>query len=139
MSRSTFYLHYQDQYDLLNDIENDVLEKTYENLSKMDSEINSIESITYFLDYVKDNKETFGILLCNPENLHFQQTIMNNVQGYIQSVVPTYESSSLENYKYSFVMHGSLSVIVDWINNDFAITSSELAALIYHSCNKIVI
>lgn len=32
MSRSTFYLHYQDQFALLEDIEKGVLEKTFENL-----------------------------------------------------------------------------------------------------------
>ncbi len=32
MSRSTFYLHYQDQFELLKDIEKEVLEKAFENL-----------------------------------------------------------------------------------------------------------
>jgi AcrR family transcriptional regulator len=44
MSRSTFYLHYQDQFELLADIEKEVLEKTFENLRKIDSPMNTMES-----------------------------------------------------------------------------------------------
>ena len=53
MSRSTFYLHYQDQFKLLEDIEKEVLEKTFENLRKIDSPMNTMESIEAFLNYVK--------------------------------------------------------------------------------------
>lgn len=49
MSRSTFYLHYQDQFALLEDIEKEVLEKTFENLKMLDTESNSISSIEIFI------------------------------------------------------------------------------------------
>ncbi len=67
MSRSTFYLHYQDQFELLEDIEKEVLEKTFENLRKI----------------------------------------------------------------------GSLNVIKTWIENGFDAKVSDLAEVIYHSCNNI--
>lgn len=137
MSRSTFYLHYQDQFDLLSEIEKEVLEKTFENLSKLDNKLNAIESIELFLNYVKDNKETFGVLLCQHENLSFQHGILSSVQNYIQSLVPLLITSSKEPYIYSFMMHGCISIITDWINRDFDISSKELAEVIYDSCNNI--
>ncbi|MDD6193430.1 MAG: TetR-like C-terminal domain-containing protein [Lachnospiraceae bacterium] len=138
MSRSTFYLHYQDQYELLEDIENEVLEKTFENLADMDTELNSLDSIDFFLKYVKENKTTFGILLCQSENKAFQQGIMNSVQKHVQSIIPAYYENDKEQYIYTFIMYGSLSMIVDWINSDFNIPSRELAKLIYHSCNNVM-
>ncbi|WP_026495024.1 hypothetical protein [Butyrivibrio sp. WCD3002] len=85
MSRSTFYLHYQDQFELLEDIEKEVLEKTFENLSNINSPMNTMESIELFLNYVKDHGTTFGILLCQPENERFQESIISGVQKHVQA------------------------------------------------------
>ena len=98
MSRSTFYLHYQDQFSLLEDIEKEVLEKTLENLKMLDTESDSISSIEIFLNYIKDNKTTFGILLCQMETHSFQQGIMNSVQSYIQSIIPGLSDKCEEQY-----------------------------------------
>lgn len=135
MSRSTFYLHYQDPFALLADIEKEALEKTFENLRMLDTESNSISSIEIFLNYIKDNKTTFGILLCQRETHAFQQGIMNRVQSYIQSLLPELSDKSEEQYIYSFIMHGCLNIIVDWINNDFDIEAHKLSEIIFHICS----
>lgn len=138
MSRSTFYLHYQDQFALLEDIENEVLEKTFENLAQVNSEPNAIDSIEFFLNYVKENKMTFGILLCQSENKSFQQRIIDNVQTNIQSFLPTFFEDNKEKYAYSFIMNGCLCILTDWINNDFDLSSRELAELMFHCCNNVM-
>jgi len=138
MSRSTFYLHYQDQFALLEDIEKEVLEKTFENLTNIDSEINTKESIGHFLEYVKDNRDTFGVLLCQPENVSFQNAIVDTVGSHIRASVPSFFGDERETYLYSFIMHGSLSVLVDWISNGYNLPVKDLAEVIYYSCNNIV-
>lgn len=138
MSRSTFYLHYTDQFELLEDIEKEIIEKTFDNLSNLDSELNSIESIEFFLQYVKDNRNAFKILLCQSENQLFQEAIMKNVQQYVQSIVPRLTDETHEKYIYSFIMHGSLSVIIDWMNSNFETSVTDIAKLIFHSCNNIL-
>lgn len=138
MSRSTFYLHYQDQFALLEDIEKEVLKKTFENLKMLDTESNSISSIEVLLNYIKDNKTTFGILLCRMETHDFQKGIMNSVQTYIQPIIPKLSDKYKEKYIYSFIMHGCHNIIVDWINNNFDIEPHKLAKLIYHICNTVV-
>ena len=72
MSRSTFYLHYQDQFELLEDIEKEVLKQTFQNLQALDKESTALESIEVFLSYVKDNKSIFSILLCQAETHNFR-------------------------------------------------------------------
>ncbi len=138
MSRSTFYLHYQDQYKLLEDIEKEVLEKTFENLRELNSELTAVESIAVFLSYVKENKTTFGVLLCQPENQAFQKAIMDRVQAYIQSIVPSRNTSDKDLLLYSFIMHGSLSVLTGWINSRFRLPEGEVAKIIYHACDRVV-
>ena len=137
MSRSTFYLHYQDQFELLEDIEKEVLEKTFENLRKIDSPMNTIESIKAFLNYVKEHRTTFGVLLCQPENELFQQSIISNVQKYVQESALEIDEIPTARYVYTFIMYGSLNVIKIWIHNNFDADTHDLAEVIYHSCNNI--
>lgn len=137
MSRSTFYLHYHDQFELLEDIENEVLEKTFENLKNIDSPMNTLESIEAFLNYVKKHRTTFGILLCQPENKHFQESIIQSVQSYVQASIPEIKDSDHADYVFTFIMHGSLNAIKVWIENKFDIDESELAQVIYNSCKNI--
>lgn len=141
MSRSTFYLHYQDQYALLEDIENEVLEKTFENLGGLDSKLDTIESIEIFLNYVKDNKKTFGILLCQEENKSFQQAIIRNVEEYVRDKTEGKEKETeapRTQFLFTFVMNGTLSIIVDWINSDFKMSANDMAELIYLACDKVI-
>lgn len=138
MSRSTFYLHYPDQYALLEDIEKEVLEKTFEYLKSLDTEANSIASIEVLLNYIKENKATFGILFCQRESYDFQKSIIQKVQTYLQPTLPGLPDPFKEKYIYSFIMHGSHNIIVDWINNGFDMEPRKLADIIYHICNTIV-
>ncbi len=137
MSRSTFYLHYQDQYELLKDIEKEVLEKTFENLKNIDSPMNTMESIEAFLNYVKEHRTTFGVLLCQPENELFQQSIISNVQKLVQESAPEIDEIPTAHYVYTFIMYGSLNVIKVWIENGFDADVHALSEVIYHSCNNI--
>lgn len=138
MSRFTFYLHYQDQFELLEDIEKEVLNQTFQNLKDLDTEASALKSIEVFLNYVKNNKTIFGILLCRPETQTFRQGITNSVQTYIQSIVPEIADTHEKPYLYSFVMNGSLNVITDWINKDFDVSKKKLSEIIYQVCKSVV-
>ena len=137
MSRSTFYLHYQDQFELLKDIEQEVLTKTFESLKNLEGSVNTIESIESFLYYVKANKETFGVLLCQSETEAFQDAIITNIANYVKETVPEAAENANEKYLFTFIMQGSLNVIRTWIKNDFDIPVSTLAQLIFMACNNI--
>ncbi len=60
VSRSTFYAHYNDQYDLLRQIENDALSHFEELLEKYDKSAEDIMPwlIEEFLRYVVDNRNS---------------------------------------------------------------------------------
>lgn len=138
MSRSTFYLHYQDQFQLLDEIEQDILHDTFEKLKYLDSAPNTRDSIETFLKYVKDNSETFGVIFCQVENVNFQQKMMESVQSYVKSTLSDLQINSYtEKYLYTFIMNGSLNVIRTWIINGFDCSEEMIANIIYHSCNNI--
>jgi AcrR family transcriptional regulator len=88
MSRFTFYLHYQDQFELLADIEKDVLENTEKALGNFDGSLNTKEGIAVFLEYLRENKETFGVLLCQQDSEDFQKKIISKVESNVKASVP---------------------------------------------------
>ncbi|MDO4650248.1 MAG: TetR-like C-terminal domain-containing protein [Eubacteriales bacterium] len=134
LSRSTFYLHYTDQFALLEDIENEVLHKTFDYLTEMNTETDSVASIEIFLDYVKSNRSTFGILLCQPENTAFQQNVTKALFSYLQNLVPSLKDGKQDSYLYTFMIHGSIHVIIDWIGRNFDVPAHDLAKLIFQAC-----
>ncbi len=134
MSRSTFYLHYQDQFELLKDIENEVLDKSFEALKDLGGDFNTIESIENFLNYVKSNKETFGVLLCQSDTIDFQNSIIEKIANHVKESVPDFNEMKSDKYIFVFIMNGSLNVLRTWIMNDFDMPIPEMASLIFQ-CN----
>lgn len=137
MSRSTFYLHYQDQFELLSDVENEVMENTVKALENLSGSLNTQESIEAFLEYVKENKETFGILLCQPETEDFQKSIIEQISNNVKTAIPEIMDNKNADYLFTFVMYGSLNVLRVWIQNGFNTPTKDLAAVIYYACNNV--
>ncbi len=137
MSRSTFYLHYQDQFELLKDMEDEVLEKTFESLKGMGASLDTIDYIEKFLNYVRSNKETFGVLLCQPDTEDFQNSILEAVRKQVETSMPEVLQSRIAPYYFSFVMHGSINVIRDWIANDFDVETSVIADFVFKACHGV--
>ncbi len=137
MSRSTFYMHYQDQFELLKDIENEVLEKSFEALKDVGNDFNTIESIEAFLNYVKSNKETFGVLFCQADTEDFQNAIIKKVEAHVKESISDIEQTPHDRYIFTFIMQGSMSVLRSWIKTDFDIPLPELANLIFNCCHNI--
>ncbi len=137
MSRSTFYLHYQDQFELLKDIEDEVLDKTFESLEDVGNPFNTIESIENFLEYVRSNKETFGVLLCQSDTADFQKAIIEKIESHIKKSIPDFTSETKDRYLFIFIMQGSLNLLRSWIENDFDMPIPELARLIFEACHNI--
>ncbi|MDF2891174.1 MAG: transcriptional regulator, TetR family, partial [Clostridia bacterium] len=88
INRSTFYAHYTDQYDLLKQLELEViaeLEKhiTKEAFSKRTAQ--TVLSMNLILDYISENADIFKILLSENGNSTFQKEIMLLAQEKIIS------------------------------------------------------
>lgn len=139
MSRSTFYLHYQDQFMLLEDLENELIQNIMTTLGTLDSVINSMDGIIAFLKIIKSNPKTYRTLLCKNESKSFQEKLIEIVEKTVQSNTPIDLDPQKKDYLFTFIMYGSLNVITEWINHDYDIAENELAELIFTSCNNIAI
>lgn len=133
LNRSTFYLHYSDQYALLKDIEDEIILKTKEQLIHIESNttVNTLMYIKVFLDYIHENSTLFQTLLCKQDNISFQITLMDVAMGQIKESISFDCPIEYKNYIFCFLMYGSIHMVIEWIESDFNLSSEKLAQLLF--------
>ena len=137
LNRTTFYLHYTDQFALLSDVENEVYQKTLETLKNVKPAADAPGMIETFLQYVKSNASLFRILFFDAGSEPFRSRFIQNMLGNLRVNIPLSCAAEEEPYILSFLMQGSVHMIMEWIRRDFDISSEQLASLIYQTCHRI--
>jgi len=142
INRSTFYLHYRDQYDLLHQIEDEVLRDVGEFLSlaqEMAQGENTWRPVTLdmmllILEYAKSNLELAKVLFGDNCDFSFKQDIMN----LVKKVVP-FPESPLDQRTIDIIMNhainGSVDLIGRWLDEgateDPAVIADLMLKLVY--------
>lgn len=133
LNRSTFYAHYNEPKDLLNEIENELLDSTKEHLKKIGEEdsAGAHKYILSFLEYIKRNGDIFRILLVDCVEPEFRTKFMQqSVIQFMENIDIVIEKET-EQYVYSYILNGSTGVITQWIRSNFSIPESELMDFLF--------
>ncbi len=131
LNRSTFYLHYDDQYALLRDVEQETIDNALAYLQNVDSGISSLAYVQALMDYIRKHKAVFQVLLCHQEAQTFQALFARNITAHLKSRLHFSCKPEVETYIFSFLVQGCASILRDWINNDFDVSGDEIASLIF--------
>lgn len=105
ISRGTFYAHYDDIYAVLNEIENDFIEKL--NIYVGESGDNSIDDYPLYLlqkiaRFIEADAESSGIFIVDPDFDKFGEKIKNVIKTRIKSA---YEiSDETENFEFDALL-----------------------------------
>lgn len=133
LNRSTFYAHYSEPKELLEEVEAELLDATREHLQKIGAE-NDIGAHRYllsFLIYIKENDKPFRTLLINAGDPEFRSKFMQ------QSIIQFVENLDIafpkeqEQYIYSYILNGSTGVIIQWMRSDYSIDENALVDLLF--------
>lgn len=137
LNRSTFYAHYTDQYALLDEIQKEAINQTIYYLSDVSSNILSIEYIEKFLSYIKDNQSVFKILLLQKGTFDFEDQFSKAVLNKIYPNIPLKSKSNEQDYVYSYMMSGCLTIIKKWLSEGCKTSINKLSKLIFSLCHVI--
>ncbi|MDD3569907.1 MAG: TetR/AcrR family transcriptional regulator [Lachnospiraceae bacterium] len=135
LNRGTFYLHYNDTYDLLEKIENEVLDDFQTMIDTYCPQVGGhsiLPVITPIVNYIVDNLEVCRVLFQNKTSndfwQKFQQLVRKNGVSMIQMTYPNYNQEYLD-YFFSFVTTGILGLIKEWFDTDMRLPKNELVTV----------
>jgi len=140
INRGTFYLHYKDKYDLLqqkedefieesNKILNNVLKKLHKDfILPSDKEI-LLQVFTPVYTYIKENADFLKAVLGPNGDLNFQMKIKNTIENRLVENISLNNDIEKMPIKYlaPFASSAQLGIIQKWLRSGMKETPEELA------------
>lgn len=130
VNRTTFYKYYGSQFDLLTDMENDMLDFIAKAIKSNEAEPEKI--IASACRYLEDNIEFARLIINNNVDSAFPQKIfdMDTVKSAALRKYPDKQNSAELEYIYNFVTNGAFRIICVWLNKEKRESPENLAKLI---------
>jgi len=127
-NRATFYIYYEDVYDLREQIEASFLEKMTETINRLD--LMDIDSL--FREFLALYKTTGNYLpiLMGKEGSPFPSRIKRSMRQRIRSVNPDLPLTPRIEYAMEYQAAGIIGVFSQLLRSDAAFTPEEAASLI---------
>ncbi|MDR2659583.1 MAG: TetR/AcrR family transcriptional regulator [Spirochaetaceae bacterium] len=138
ISRSTFYAHYNDQYDLLRQIEEETIVYFEEMLQKIDknhSKREIVEMVEEMLQYIARNSNSIQVLLSENGNIDFQKKFFRRFTQH-QGIMTNFFTGSSEydpeirEYSLVYVVNGSMALVQHWLKNGMNIPIPDMAKML---------
>lgn len=140
INRSTFYAHYFDHYDLLEQIEEELIEDLtmYLNSYNFEKEEEAFQMTEKLIDYFAAKQEECQTLLSDNSDSSFEQKVRHVARKYMMTNREeiAYQDEDISEYVSSFIIGGSIAVMKEWLLNDMNKTSKEIAGIITNLANK---
>lgn len=131
VNRSTFYSYYEDAGQLLTEIENDVLNQlpTSPDRPWDDCGEEFLDTLETFFNYVRENEKILRILIIKRDSSSFSLRLVNAVMEKYKNK-ENIEFKYPERYGYIYSISGSVGIMKEWINSNFAIPTREFAKMV---------
>lgn len=135
INRSTFYKYYGNQYELLKDMENELLTHIWgDTLADMSTNPEmTVEQITALLTYFESCYQLVRLLVNNNVDPDFPEKVLNlpEIRALAtQNLGNGYTTAQL-NYLSVFLINGSFHMIREWINKENRESPRDLAMLLH--------
>lgn len=132
INRGTFYLHYKDIYDLLNQLEDEMFLEFNEIMSKNmpnDFQVSALQSILedIFL-FLEKHREMARVMIGPHGDLAFVNRLKNLVKEHMDIIAKLQHSTREYAYTEAFIISGCIGVIEIWLNHPTPQSPKEMAA-----------
>ena len=146
VNRSTFYLHYENTVDLLNETARFLLDdfmsyfnvdaKNITNKFKESSlnELNFIsnEYLHPYLSYIKENKIVFLTVLLHSVSFGFNEIFQRLYDNIFNPILERYNYPATDRkYAMIFYLNGITAIVTEWLKDGCEKTIQEVSQIIY--------
>ena len=135
VNRGTFYAHYRDVYDLLHQLEDDMLTQMDEIAARhnaRESDGRSFRYLTELFALAGEYSDIFYTLYCRSGDTEFQERVFNKLKyQYLYEFLSIFGGSEGERLDYcaAFIVAGMCTLVKVWIENGMRETPEEMARL----------
>ncbi|MBU5315484.1 TetR/AcrR family transcriptional regulator [Clostridium bornimense] len=135
LNRGTFYLHYKDIYDLLDQIEDEFLQDFNQIMfshSKDQLDCTLISLLVDIFNYLKANSSICTVLLSNNGDRNFINKIKEVIRVKcfsVWTVMFKFPKTNAFDYFYTFIVSGCIGIFESWLNNGLKESPYEIASL----------
>lgn len=137
--RSTFYSHYSNTLDLLNEVKDQTMQEFYASFEHLPREnaFTDREYLDIYLRFIEDHKRLFRVFLGNI-SLFDGFSILENLEGDILDISPakSEQDARLRRYQLLFMANGITSIVSFWLDTGCKETREELADIILECTGK---
>lgn len=130
VNRSTFYAHYCDQYELFEEIQEDIISITP--AISLYEKKNVYENLTEFFKFIDRNKKIYKILFENSTGVYFRNRVLNKVfkrdEKDIDWIKNEMKLSDTMHFKMLMCAFGGITMVEKWIFGEFDCDGEKLAA-----------
>lgn len=142
INRSTFYVHYSDQYDLLREIEDETLNWTKQAVSeiiKKSDKQEAMELLQMICQYFAENSRHLGVLMSEQGDIDFQKQLFTLIYQQCGINSASGKSENMENREmyFIFAVTGSVGVIQHWLKTGLVQPPSSIAEIIFSMASPI--
>lgn len=129
INRATFYKYYEDAFDLLQKLEQELLEEILNSLSQFE-QLSIRESFIQLLEHLKKRGEWFQIIGSSHGDPQFASRILSvcyeNASFLIQKFFP-HLTGTQKKWLYNFLAHGYGGLLGCWLDNGLQEPTEEIA------------
>ena len=134
INRSTFYAHYSDQFDLLKQIEEELIEdlKMYLSTYNFEKEEEALQMTEKLIEYFASNQDKCQTLLSENSDSSFEKKVRLVARRFIMNkwVEVSQHDQDISEYVSTFIVSGSIQVLKVWLNKGMDKTPKEMAEII---------
>lgn len=139
INRSTFYAHFNDQYDLLEHIEEELIEDMVSFLYayNTEEELEVLQMTEKLIEYFKAKKTTCLTLLSQNSHSSFEQKVRDVAEQFmmVDQAKKYNTDSTTMKYISAFIISGSIEVMKVWLENDMETSPKDIAKMIKNLSN----
>lgn len=137
VNRSTFYLYYNDIYDMMEKIQQEIYAVFLETVVKFNSSFSDIESIveycSRFLEFCRENYSVCRFITRNDCNNRLAEKIKLAVRCVIPDSAVVFPENDPRHYLTTFAISGILATILEWMNSGMKIPAEDMARFLSYT------
>ena len=124
VNRSTFYRHYDTQYDLYDEIIDDIANDIG---GIYQSDLSTVEFLTKVLEYIESKRDTFLVILSDNGKVSLGEAFVLFTGRFMDHN----NTSELVTYVMEFIAAGFTSTVWSWLKNENRRSASDVARMLH--------